>query len=60
MILNVYKCEIRDNPLTTKQTIAENVARKTGVATSSVFKVVREYKNTHTFSPPNTNKKKIK
>lgn len=55
MILNVYKCEMQNNPEDVIVNIVKTVSNKTGVSCASVYNVIRDYKNSHTFAAPKTN-----
>lgn len=52
IILNVYKCEMRENPTLVLEELQNRVADKTGVCSRTVYNVIKEYKETHTFSAP--------
>ncbi|XP_072400288.1 uncharacterized protein [Diabrotica undecimpunctata] len=52
IIVNVYKHELRENPALILSAVEKRVADKVGVSDSSVFKVIREYKTTHTLVAP--------
>ncbi|CAH0553831.1 unnamed protein product [Brassicogethes aeneus] len=54
-ILNLYKLGLIHNPDLLKKKIAAEVANRVGVSTSSVYRVIREYNTTNSFSPPQTN-----
>ncbi|XP_072381874.1 uncharacterized protein [Diabrotica undecimpunctata] len=52
IIVNVYKHELQENPALILSAVEKRVADKVGVSDSSVFKVIREYKTTHTLVVP--------
>lgn len=56
MILNVYKTALESNPEVLISDIADNAARATGVCKSSVFKVLREYKECGILNSPKKTK----
>lgn len=56
VILNVYKYEFQGNPALPLADIEQRAADKAGVPASSVFKIVKEYKDTHSLSGPKTHR----
>ena len=59
-IVNVYKTLLNDNPGITVRDIGCKVALSMGVAISTVFKVVKEYKSTGEVTSPIKHKHKTK
>nr|CAH7765939.1 unnamed protein product [Callosobruchus chinensis] len=55
IILNVYKHELEDSADVTINEIVQKVADKVGTCRASVFNVLKEYKDSHSFSEPRTN-----
>lgn len=56
MILNVYKTAIESNPERLISDIGNEAARITGVSKASVFRVMREYKNSGVLNSPKKTK----
>ena len=59
-IVNVYKTLLKDNPEIAVRDIGHKVALSMGVAVSTVFKVVKEYKSTGEVKSPVKMKPKLK
>lgn len=52
MVLNIYKHEVLENSGMTIHEIERRVGDKTGLCSKTVFNIIKEYKQNHTFSPP--------
>lgn len=55
IILNIYKSEMLENPTSLVDEVVKRVANKVGTSCATVYRVIREYKQTHTLSEPKTN-----
>ena len=60
MILNVYKMTLELNPDSLIDDIVKKASESTGVSESSVYRVIREYKATHTLKSPKKEKSRKK
>lgn len=52
IILNLYKTEMQENPTLLVNEVVQIVSNKAGVAKSTVYKVVKEYRERRTLSEP--------
>lgn len=55
MVLNMYEREMEENPTMVVEDIVRRVANIAGVSDRSVYKIIKEYKDTHVLSAPKTN-----